>query len=278
MKCLQCDSNVITYCSPETTYFTVIASCITIAVFGLWSMFLLPFVIPLTKAMVIRCTRCDEKLEVKQPFGLFSLRDEVMTLKCGECALVISRSYLLTIVTIILCIIFYFWVSTEAVVHSRVYLKTTWPEYLKDCGGEVILKNTIRVTETFSTKYEGKTIVWDGYLMRATESYGWFRGDHAVVILVKMDPSESDIHADLILSMDDSDFYSSKAALASLDRGSKFKFNATFVTPGNEQQLHHLHAHYLEKIEGYMEIPPHVHNVNHRYNLGPSGSQVSVAS
>lgn len=238
-------------------------------------MFLLPFVIPLSKAIIIRCTRCGAKLETHQPFGLFSLKDEVMTLKCGECALVISRSYLLTVVSVIVCILVYFWATSESIVTPMVYLSTTWPEYLEDCGGEVVLKNTIRVTETFANKYEGNSITWDGYLMRANENYGWFRGDHAVVLLVKMEPSESDIHADLILSMSDTSFYANRPALASLDRGSHFRFNATFVSPGNEQQLHHLHADYIEKIDGFLEIPPHVHNANYRYTLKTQNAQSS---
>ena len=237
----------------------------------------MPFVIPLSKAIVLRCTRCDCKLDTRQPFGLFSLKDEVLTLKCGECAIVISRSYLLTGFTIIVCLFLYIWASAETVVQVRLHTGSTWPEYLEDCGGEVVLKNSIRVTDSFTRKYEGKTITWDGYLMRATENYGWFRGDHAAVILVKMQPSESDIHADLILSMDDHDFYGNTAQLASLDRGSHFRFNATFVSPGNEQQLHHLHAHSIEKVEGFMEIQEHVHNVNHRYNLN-NQAQVSAAN
>lgn len=277
LKCAQCDSIVQTYASPEATYITVIASCITILVFGIWCMFLLPFVVPLSKSIVLRCCRCDANLEVRQPFGLFSLKDEVLTLKCGECALVISRSYLLTAVSIILCILIYFWASTEVVVQPKFFINSTWTEYLDDCGGEVVLKNSIRATDTFNRNYEGKTITWQGYLMRATQNYGWFRGEHAAVILVKMQPSESDIHADLILSMDDQDFYENTSALASLDKGSLFKFNATFISPGNEQQLHHLHAHYIEKLDGYMEIPAHVHNVNQRYNLNGK-AQSSITS
>lgn len=172
----------------------------------------------------------------------------------------------------------YFWLSTETPSKHIEILNVTWPEYLEDCGGEVALKNTLKVTETFVSKYEGKAISWDGYLMKATENYGWFRGDHAVIILVKMQPSESDIHADLILSMDDEDFLQSRSALALLDRGSHFRFNATFASPGNEQQLHHLHCHSIENIDGFLDIPAHVHNVNHRYTLKTQNGQVSIAS
>jgi hypothetical protein len=277
-KCAQCDSIVETYSSPEATFFSLFLSALTILIFGIWSIFLLPFVIPLSKAIVIRCVRCDAKLEVRQPFGLFSLQDEVLTIKCGECALVVSRSYLLTATAIISCLLIYSWATTEHITKPTVYLNTSWPEYLSDCGGEVVLKNSIRVTETFNQKYDGNTISWDGFFMRATVNYGWFRGAHAVVILVKMNPSESDIHADLILSMDDDDFQANYAKISGLERGSRFKFNATFVSPGNEEQLHHLHAHFVEKIEGFMDIPPHVHSVNQRYNLNPKSSQPSLGS
>lgn len=201
-----------------------------------------------------------------------------MTVGCGQCALVISRTYLLSAVTIILCIFYIFWGGSLPHQTHYTYIQNTWEEYLKDCGSEVVLKNAIRANQKFIDNYEGKTISWDGYLMRATESYGWFKGDHAVIILVKMQPSESDIHADLILSMDESDFLGSKSQLALLDRGSRFVFNATFMTLGNEDQLHHLHAHSIVKIPGSIEISPHVHKVNHRYNLKTQGGVVAGGS
>ena len=270
VKCPQCDSFVSTYSLAEATYFTAICAMITVTFFNIWSICLLPFVIPLSKAIVVRCGRCDYKLETHQPFGLLSLQDEVMTLKCGECALVISRTYLLIASGLVSLGIIYVWASNEiAISKPNVFLNTTWPEYLKDCGGEVVLQNSIRAAETFAGKYEGNTISWDGFLMRVTQNVGWFSGDHAVVLLVKMQPSESDIHADLILSMDLNHFHDSKDEIIKLDKGSKFKFNATFISVGNEQQLHHLHAHSIESTEGFLDIPDHVHSVNHRYSLKP---------
>jgi hypothetical protein len=225
--------------------------------------------------MVVRCGHCSCKLEVHQPFRLFSLKDEVLTLKCGECALVVSRSYLLTAATIVVCVILYVWSAGDHA-ERHVFTATTWPEYLQDCGEEVMLQNAVRANNVFVAKYQGKTVAWDGYLMKATENHGWFRGDHAAVIVVKMSPSESDIHADLLLSMDEDDFRANTKALASLDRGSRFLFNATFVAPGNEHQLHHLHAHSIEKAEGYLEIKPHVHSVSQRYNLNTQFGQSAM--
>ena len=270
VKCPQCDSFVSTYSSAEATYFTGISALITVMFFNIWSICLLPFVIPLSKAILVRCSRCDCKLETHQPFGLLSLQDEVMSLKCGECALVISRTYLLVAAGLVSLGIVYVWASSEiAMSKPNVFLNTSWPEYLKDCGGEVVLQNSIRASETFTSKYEGNTISWDGYLMRITQNVGWFSGDHAIVLLVKMQPSESDIHADLILSMDLHHYHHSKDQIARLDKGNHFKFNATFINVGNEQQLHHLHAHGIEYAEGFLEISEHVHSVNHRYSLKP---------
>lgn len=271
-KCPQCDSLVTTYSSAETTYFTFILCFLTVLVFNLWSVCLLPFVIPLSKAVIQRCSRCDYILSTHQPYGLLSLKDEILTLKCGECALVISRTYFLAIVSVLIFIIIFVLAPAPVPSKPSLVLQTTWPEYLKDCGGEVILQNSIRATEIFSQKYEGNIINWDGYMMRINQNFGWFKGDHAIVILVKMDPSESDIHADLILSMDDWDFNKWRSELGALDKGSRFRFNATFVSVGNEQQLHHLHAMAVEKIEGFLEIPDHVHSVNHRYTIKPQGS------
>lgn len=190
-----------------------------------------------------------------------------MTIGCGQCALVVSRTYLLSALAIVICVIYLFFGTSMPHLSQHVYIENSWEEYLNDCGGDVMMKNSIRANEKFSQIYEGKSVSWDGYLMRATENYGWFRGEHAVIVLVKMQPSESDIHADLILSIDEADFLESKSQLALLERGSHFIFNATFMTLGNADQLHHLHAFYIRKIDGFMEISPHVHNVNNRYNL-----------
>ncbi|CAG9310116.1 unnamed protein product [Blepharisma stoltei] len=263
--CHFCDETVNTYIIPETTYVTIIVICLVILIFGIWSVCLLPFAIPLSKAMVTRCRKCQGKLKVRQPYGLSGLKDEVLSFKCGQCAIVFSRSYLVSILTVIIFIIILFW-GTDEHIKSYEYSSASWHEYVHDCGSEVLLQNSVKAHDTFARKYLGKTISWEGYLVKATENQGsWFRGDHAVILLVKMIPSESDIHADLILSMDDHDFQKNIQALSSLDKGSEFRFNATFISVGDENSLHHLHADSIEKLSGFMAIPAHLHNVNQRY-------------
>ena len=75
---------------------------------------------------------------------------------------------------------------------------------------------------------------------------------------MKMNPSESVLHADLILSLDDKSWLNNQEAVKTLKSGDHIQFEATFLTAGNEHRLHHLHLSKLEKIEGSMEISEHI--------------------
>lgn len=159
------------------------------------------------------------------------------------------------------------WVNAEVIHTEIVKIPNTWDEYKEDCGTEVLTKNALKYSWNFENKYQSKTINWDGYFMKATDfSSTWFHGDHSYTVLIKMANSETDIHADLILSFDDSARRDSKVVLDSLEKGNHVQFEATFITAGNEYRLHHLHCEKIEKLEGHMEIPEHVHLVSNMYN------------
>lgn len=276
MMCRRCDSKVACFSKSESTYFTLIAACIVILVCGIWSFCVLPFAVPLSKAIVVRCAKCSTKLETKQPFGLFSLQDEIFTLKFGDCIIVMTRTYFLVGLLVILSILTYYWYGSITPPREVVYSDATWEEYIKDCGMEVVLVNSIRASQVFKQKYEGKTVNWDGYLVKATENPGGyiFRGDHAAVILIKMLPSESDIHADLILTMDDSILWSQIDVLKTLKKGDHVKFEAEFINIGNENMLHHFHTNNIQKLDGFFPIADHVHVVNQRYNVNNAPSKI----
>jgi len=268
IKCNSCDDKVAAVARPEATLYTLIPCLVVVLVFGLFSVLLLPVVILLTKSIVYRCTKCNTVVKSKHPLGLESFSDEVVTFKVGGCAIILSRTYLLGILAVMVFGICFFWVWNAPVRAQRVYTNLTWPDYLDLCGSEVYLKNSVKASLSFAQHFEGKTVEWQGYMMKTTENNSvLFRGEHSLIILVKMQPTESEIHADLILTMNDRDFARNVQEVASLDMGSLFKFNATFVSMGTEQKLHHLHAHEVKKLEGHLEIPSHVHKVNQRYNV-----------
>jgi hypothetical protein len=271
MTCRACDAKVSTYLGSESTYYTWIILALVCFIFRWWSFILLPFVFPLARALVVRCTRCDTKLVSYNPFGLPNLQDEVVTWKCGQCAIVLSRTYVYTLVAVLTLLIVTFWVLTAPAEVHVIRSAASWSEYLQDCGADVVLKNPIRANLAFQTKYEAREVSWDGYLVKLAQNQGaWWTGGHAATLLVKMQPSESEVHADIILSFDDDELQEFSTALSTLERGSHFAFNGTLVTMGNEHRLHHMHGHSLHPLEGKMTIPEHVHLVNQRYNLNTS--------
>lgn len=131
MLCHNCDTRVITEILTENTYYTYLLAVVLILVFNIWSIFLLPFAIPLTLSIVRKCTKCETRLEIKTPMGLPSLKDEVLTLRCGECAVVLSRSYLASILGVILTVILILWIASNPVpVHSNMIYRELYINYM----------------------------------------------------------------------------------------------------------------------------------------------------
>lgn len=131
MLCHNCDTRVMTETSTENTYYTYLAAALLILIFNVWSIVLLPFAIPLTRAIVRKCSKCETRLEVKTPMGLPSLKDEVLTLRCGECAVVLSRSYLASMLGVITMLILLIWMASIPVpVHSNQYLRRVYLNHL----------------------------------------------------------------------------------------------------------------------------------------------------
>jgi len=120
-QCPHCGSKGDTLLLKEASFLTYIASIITLFIFGFFSIILLPLIIQSSKTVVRRCGDCYEVLEQHDLFSLPSLSDEVeenlnkilkrllyqkvMNFRCGNCALVISRKYLLVVFSIL--VVFY---------------------------------------------------------------------------------------------------------------------------------------------------------------------------
>lgn len=272
-NCHKCSTRVSSVVSTQVTLYSYIASFFCVLILQWWSILILPMLIPLSKAIVHRCSSCNNTLATYHPFGLPSMHDEVMTLKCGDCAVILSRTYTIILLILTLCGITYMSYSIEPFKPSKFYIdemsNATWSEYISDCGSDQVLKNSFRVSQVFKDKYKGKEITWDGYLFKIIEidpRHRWHNA-HPFLILTKMIPTESEVHADLIISLDNHEKGHYQEVIDSLTLGDHFRFNATLESHGDENKLHHLHGVYLEKLEGRLEISPNAHNTNIRYNI-----------
>jgi hypothetical protein len=81
-----------------------------------------------------------------------------------------------------------------------------------------------------------------------------FDSDHSYVIVVKMDPSESDVTADLILTASPDIQKNSGKILDSLRRGDQINFKAKLISMGNDNKLTHLHAITIERTGNSKEL------------------------
>lgn len=81
-------------------------------------------------------------------------------------------------------------------------LSTSWPDYLVDCGGEKIIENSVHTKILWNEKYENNVVEWTGYFADVKfRNKGYFFPDIEPNVLVKMEPSESSVFADLVLTV-----------------------------------------------------------------------------
>ena len=69
-----------------------------------------------------------------------------------------------------------------------------------------------------------------------------------------MEPSESTIFADLVLSVSTNLYQQDKNFYDTLVKGTGLEFEATLVGLGNEFKMHHLHARKIKKNETFKEL------------------------
>lgn len=70
-------------------------------------------------------------------------------------------------------------------------------------------------------------------------------------VLVKMQPSESAMYPDLVLSISSGLLKRSRPLFDSLQKGDEVRFRAKMMNLGNEFKMHHLHALEIEKTGGF---------------------------
>lgn len=136
-------------------------------------------------------------------------------------------------------------------------IRTTWADFLQDCGGEQVIENFVHTKLVYNDKYENNIVSWSGYFAEVKEKQRSFFGlnnPHHLSLLIKMEPSESAIFADLVLSVSTNDYEKNKVFYDSLRKGDGLDFDATMVSLGNEFKMHHLKATKVTKNDLFKEL------------------------
>ena len=140
---------------------------------------------------------------------------------------------------------------------QSVRIKTTWPEFLQDCGGEQVIENCVHTKMVFNEKYENNIVSWSGYFAEVKEKQQSFFGlnnNHHLSILVKMEPSESSIFADLVLSVSTTAYQTNKTLFDGLKKGDGIDFDGVLVGLGNEFKMHHVQSRLVARNNKFKEF------------------------
>lgn len=147
--------------------------------------------------------------------------------------------------------------NQNPLVHHNVeskHISDSWRDYLNDCGGENVIENFVHTKMVFNEKYENNIVRWSGFFAEVKEKQKSFFGmnnKHHLSILVKMEPSESAVFADLVLSVSSENYEKNKEVYDSLKKGQGIDFEATLISLGNEFKMHHLHVKKLSINENF---------------------------
>mmetsp|Transcript_13935 Transcript_13935/g.23699 ORF Transcript_13935/g.23699 Transcript_13935/m.23699 type:complete len:269 (-) Transcript_13935:27-833(-) len=234
--------------------FFPICAVMSLLIFGYLSLIICPMTYLITQNAVHRCSRCLQTLGVKRCFGKpDDLSAPIWHIKLGKCALIIDRIYAILLLGSFAAFSVYYVYSRPYIPHHSFFDKPqqeslnitlSWNDYLESCSGERIIENQVFALHEFTQKYENNVVDWDGYYIDTKfkhREFSMFGNDHFMSILVKMDPSESENFADLVLSISQEGYRNHKNTLDNLQKGDHLTFKAKFKSMGNEFKLHHLH-------------------------------------
>jgi len=239
-KCTNCASKNPGYEEKEGSLLTVIAAVLSLIVFKLYAFLILPLVIEATKTVIKKCVKCDHVLDKQELLSLPSLTDNILSFKCGNCAVVLSRKYALALIGVLIVIWCFLPGSSPVVNPGGMQLNTKWEEYTNDCGRNVILSNQVRAKKNFETKYAKNIVAWEGVLSK--KILVAVNGDVGAIQL-KMNPSDSKGEiADIQLSVPHGLAHKKAEELKKMTTGDIFKFTAIMTAMGDEFHYHHFEA------------------------------------
>jgi len=275
--CPHCDYTGYTIVEQKTTFITYIIILLSVFLFHFFlSIVLMPLIILLTRNFSHKCPSCfsevgsDNKL-----MSILDLTDKMISFNIGEFGIVLTRKIIMGVV-LTLILIFTLYMKLDFLDGHHYYgpvipVDVTWKDYLQECGKMAFYEHKAERILKCHNKYKDKTVQnWRGYVVRVEDlrqnMYNF--SPHAILIMVKMDPSEREQQPDLYIAADTDKARQLNDLIVSLNRGGEIRFNASWASFGEDENMRHLHIVDLAKEDGYMEISELVHS-HGRYSNQP---------
>ncbi|CEM18568.1 unnamed protein product [Vitrella brassicaformis CCMP3155] len=236
--CPYCTQHVVTHVELQNSWVTFLMSFVIVIVVGWPAFCVIPFLWPIFQDSVHFCPRCINTIARKQRIQFPSFKKEVMTFRCGGCAVVLARRYVATL-GIILGLIFVFallrWTGfflMREEIERGPPTERTWHDFISHCGYRSYLGNPIHATTAFNDLFKGRTVTWEGSVAKIREGL-WTKN----ILYVEMNPPQFPAlhHVPDLGLMFSSDL---NRQVSDLTLGDLIAFEATLMAFGRRGQPH----------------------------------------
>jgi len=253
--CPHCKHSVVTQVDHKATWITWIVAIAVILFFSWVSVCILPFIWPLFQDAFHYCPHCLNLIKQKGRISLPSIRQEIVSLRCGSCAVVLSRKYviMLGMLTFLVFVAYglryYFkFVGLPDIPKGEVTNKT-WDDFIYHCGVRSYLGNPIHAVAAFEEQFSQKTVTWEGRVKRVQE--GFWSKNFMFINMVPPQLSRQDL-ADLALIFDQA----LNEKVAKVHVGDIIRFETTLLSFGRRGQPHFGMLWDFNVTATYDSLPP----------------------
>eukprot|EP01071_Lankesteria_metandrocarpae_P002150 Lankesteria_metandrocarpae@DN2112_c0_g1_i1.p1 len=238
--CPHCDDTIVSNVENQAGWLAFLVGFFVFLVLGWLALCVLPLVLPAVRDTIHYCPKCLNQIASSRRIKCPKISKEVFTVRCGSCAIVLSRqcTYFFTflIVLIISANSFRWYLQNVGLpdIPRGDPSQVAWPEFLNDCGLKPSLGNPLHVSKAFYDKYYRRDITWVGRVNRIQE--GIFTKNF---IFLTMNPSQfvpslgrSSPDVGLMFSKD------FNARIADLEVEDEIAFEATLIELGRRGRPH----------------------------------------
>uniref|UniRef100_A0A0G4IEH1 LITAF domain-containing protein n=1 Tax=Chromera velia CCMP2878 TaxID=1169474 RepID=A0A0G4IEH1_9ALVE len=169
-KCPHCKRSITTHVDFENNVLTFTTAIACFCLLHWLSICILPFIWPLLQDSVHTCPQCLNTVTRQRRINLPSVREDVMTFRCGSCAMVLSRKYVLVFFVVLVLIVVFsilrwwlFHLAQNPQLLRGPTIDKKWDEFTESCGYRSYLGNPISSSRAFDRDFAGKTVEgWTG--------------------------------------------------------------------------------------------------------------------
>ncbi|CRG98604.1 conserved Plasmodium protein, unknown function [Plasmodium relictum] len=190
LNCSFCNKHVCPIVEKYTPMFVYIIVILLFLFISFFTIFLLPLLFLTFKQKRYTCPLCKKKLESPEKIFKIKKENQILTFQFPKCAIIISVKYLVLFISLVFLIFLFYIIRKKNdfnldTLAKGPYIKSSWLDYLEDCGNKSQFRNKFNSIHNFKEKYYGNTVRWRGYFHHIKE--GFFNNNS---LFIKMNPSE----------------------------------------------------------------------------------------